>query len=337
MVDSPTSRGRLLAFDALRVLAVLLLLFHHSNLYDHPVLGVSLQPLETYIGLFLNGSFFFTAGYFMLLSLQRRKNALLSFYQSKVVRILPPYWLALLLFVYIVGITLRKRDVLIYALGLQAIFSPSVAKPVLTLWFVGVIVLYYIVFALILRYARTTFLRVLSMAGFFGLSYLFHFFTDLFDDRFFLYFFIFAAGILVADSRQLTGFLLSRKGVGLRLLVALAAWFVFYWALKNNLASVFYAACADSFILTWIVFVVALFSGEKQKPLHPMWSAVAYASFFIYLFHRPVWQILVDLFDVPFGSLADALWKFLPGSLLTIFLAYYLQKGYDWLVVKLKW
>ncbi len=337
MSDSPASPGRLLAFDSLRLLAVLLLLFHHSNLYDHPILGVSLQPLETYIGVFLNGSFFFTAGYFMLFSMQRRKNTLLSFYQSKAVRILPPYWLALLSFIYVVGITLRKRDVLIYALGLQAIFSPSVAKPVLTLWFVGVILLYYVVFALILRYARTSFQRLLGMAVFFGLPYLIHFFTDLFDDRFFLYFFVFAAGIFFADSRQLTAFLLSRKWVGLRLLAAIAGWFAFYWASTNNLRSIFYAACADSFILTWIVLVVALFSGEEQKPLHPLWSAIAYASFFIYLFHRPVWQILVDLFDVPFGSLADALWKFLPGSLLTIFLAYYLQKGYDWLVAKLTW
>lgn len=328
--------ARLYAFDSLRALAVCLLLFHHSNLYDHPILGLSLQPMETYIGAFLNGAFFFTAGYFTLLSLQHRKNTLLAFYRSKVVRIVPPYWLALLLFIYVVGITLRKRDVLIYALGLQTIFSPAVAKPVLTLWFVGVILAYYAGFAAILRYARTGFQRLLGIAAFFGLPYLVHLFTDLIDDRFFLYFFVFVAGLFVADSPQLSGFLLSRQWLGLRLLAALAGWFLFYWASTHGFLSLFYIVCADSFILAWIVFVLAFFSGERQQPLHPLWSAVAYASFFIYLFHRPVWQILVDFFDVPFGSLADALWKFLPGSLLTILLSYSLQKGYDWLVVKLK-
>ncbi|GAB4503021.1 MAG: acyltransferase [Anaerolineales bacterium] len=335
MNDVSAPRGRLFAFDSLRVLAVGLLLFHHSNLYDHPILGLSLQPLETYVGVFLNGAFFFTAGYFVLGSLKHR--TLPAFYWSKVVRIVPPYWLGLLLFIYVVGITLRKRDVLIYALGLQTIFSPAVAKPVLTLWFVGVIILYYAGFAMILRSTRTGFQRLLGVVLFFALPYLIHLFTDFIDDRFFLYFFVFVAGLFVADSRQLADFLLSRKWIGVRLLAALVGWFLFYEASTNGFRSLFYMACADSFILTWIALVLALFFSERQKPLHPLWSAVAYASFFVYLFHRPVWQILVDLFDVPFGSLADALWKFLPGSLLTLFLSYYLQKGYDWLVAKLKW
>jgi peptidoglycan/LPS O-acetylase OafA/YrhL len=293
--------------------------------------------METYIGAFVNGSFFFTAGYFTLLSLQHRKNTLLAFYRSKVVRIFPPYWLAFILFIFILGIMLNQGDIIVYLLGLQAIFSPVVAKPVLTLWFVGVIFTYYVVSAAILYYARTSFQRLLSIAAFFSLLYLVHLFTDFIDDRFFLYFFVFAAGIFVADTGQRTDYLLSRKWLRLRLLAALAGWFVFYWASTTGFRSIFYIACADSFILTWIVFVLALFSGDRQKPLHPLWSAVAYASFFVYLFHRPVWQILVGLFHVPFDTFSDALWKFLPGSLLTIFLSYHLQKGYDWLISKLKW
>lgn len=337
MSDVSVSRSRLFAFDSLRILAVCLLLFHHSNLYEHPILGISLLPLETFIGAFLNGAFFFTAGYFTLLSLQHRKNALWAFYRSKAVRILPPYWLALWLFIYVMGITLRKRDILIYTFGMQTIFSPAIAKPVLTLWFVGAILFYYIGFAAILRYAPTGRQRLFWTLLFFLLPYLVHVFTDFIDNRFFLYFFVFSAGLFVADSRQLTDFLLSRKWLEWRFLAAVAGWLAFYWASTHGFRSIFYIVCANAFILTWIAFVIALFSGRVQKPLKPLWSVVAYASFFIYLFHRPVWQVLVDLFHVPFGSLADALWKFLPGSLITVILAYYLQKGYDWLVAKLMW
>lgn len=319
------------------MLAVLLLLFHHSDIYSYPFWGISLQPLEAYIGPFLNGCFFFTAGYFTLFSLQNRKNNILAFYWSKMVRIFPPYWLALVMFMYVMGMTLRKRDVLIYALGLQTIFSPAIVKPVLTIWFVGVILLYYMIFAVILRYARTEFQRLLGITAFFVLSYLVHVFTDLIDNRFFLYFFVFVGGLLASNSRQLSDYLLSRKWVGLRLLAALVSWFAFYWALANGFQSVFYIAFADSFILAWIILALALFSSSRQKPLPAVWNALAYASFFIYLFHRPVWQILVDLFHVPFGTLSDSLWKLLPGSLLTFVAAYYLQKGYDRLVSKLKW
>ncbi len=330
-------RVRLYALDSLRVFAVLLLLFHHSDMYSHPFWGISLQPFDAYIGPFLNGCFFFIAGYFTLLSLQNRKNNLLAFYRSKTIRIFPPYWLALVMFIYVVGILLPQRDVLIYALGLQTIFSPAIAKPVLTIWFVGMIIAYYVGFAMIFRYAQTGFQRLLGIASFFILPSLVHLFTDFIDDRFFLYFFVFAAGIFVADSRQLTDYLLSRKWLWLRLLAAVVGAIVYRWALAVDAGSILYFLCMDGFILTWIVFVLSIFSPPKQEPLHPVWNAIAYASFFVYLFHRPVWQILVDLFHVPFGTLSDSLWKLLPGSLLTLFLAYYLQKGYDWLVSKLKW
>jgi peptidoglycan/LPS O-acetylase OafA/YrhL len=244
--------------------------------------------------------------------------------------------LALALFISVLGITLRKRDVLIYALGLQTVFSPAIAKPVLTLWFVGVIVSYYLGFAIILRYSRTNFQRMLGAALFFVLPYLVRLFAGFIDDRFFLYFSIFAAGILFAGSERLTRFLLTSKWLWAKLLVALAGLLLFRLALiyQADPKSILYFASADSFILTWIVLALALFSLAPAKPGWRVWGAIAAASFFTYLLHRPFWQILIVLFNIPPGF-PEAYSKLLPGSILALCLSFYMQKGYNWLIARL--
>jgi len=326
---------RLFAFDSLRVLAVCLLLFHHSDIYGYPFAGISIQPFESYVGIFLNGSFFFVSGFFTYRSMQSRAYNPLAFYKSKFIRLFPPYWLALALFMLILGFSLRKRDVLIYALGLQAIFSPAIAKPLLTLWFVGVIIAYFVGFGIILKITRSWYPRLFFIAAFFALPYFIHLTTGIIDVRFFLYFLLFAAGVLLSDSKIITKALLSRDMLWIRFLVALLGVLGYWWALASGLEThtLLYITLADSFILSWIILFLAIFSQNNAKPLHPLWGAIAYASFFAYLYHRPIWQILINLFNVSPG-LPEALWKLAPGSILTLIISNYFQKGYDWLISK---
>ncbi|MFZ5821360.1 MAG: acyltransferase family protein [Chloroflexota bacterium] len=324
-------------FDYLRALAVLVLLFHHSGIYHTPLLGISLETMQPYGSLFINGVFLFLSGYFSLISLQHREGDLFAFYRSKFIRIYPPYLVALLLFVYLIGYSLRKRDLFIYLIGMQTVFSPAVAKPLLTIWFIGVLGLFFFVFGLLMYVFRTDVHRVLGAVALFVAAYIIRILTGLIDDRFFLYFFVFLMGVVVARSAWLTGFLLSPHWLPGKFAILLAGFSGYWLVLDSGVEpiSIPYIVAADIFILLSIVFFLALFARSTGQP-HPLWGRIAKASYFTYLFHRPVWHVCQTLVDVPPGG-SEALLNLLPGSLLTLFLAYYLQKGYDRLVSKLKW
>jgi len=324
-------------FDHLRALTVLVLLFHHSGIYRTPLFGISLEAMQPYGSLFINGTFLFLSGYFAFISLQHREGNLFAFYRSKFIRIYPPYLVALLLFVYLIGYSLRKRDLFIYLIGLQTVFSPAVAKPLLTLWFIGVLGLFFFIFGILMYVFRTDAQRLLGALALFVTAYIIRISTGLMDDRFFLYFLVFSIGVVVARSAWLTGFLLSPRWLPGKFMMLLAGLSGYWLVLTSGVEPIStpYIIGADVFILLSVVFSLALFARFTGQP-NPLWGRIAKASFFTYLFHRPVWHICQTLVDVPPGG-SETLLNLLPGSLLTLFLAYYLQKGYDRLVSKLKW
>ncbi|MFZ5908632.1 MAG: acyltransferase family protein [Chloroflexota bacterium] len=330
-------RQRRHEFDYLRALAVLVLLFHHSGIYQTPLFGISLEAMQPYGSSFINGTFLFLSGYFALISLQHREGDLFAFYRSKFIRIYPPYLVALLLFVYLIGYSLRKRDLFIYLIGMQTIFSPAVAKPLLTLWFIGILGLFFFIFGILIYVFRTDVQRLLGAFTLFVAAYIIRISTGLIDDRFFLYFFVFLMGVVVGRSAGLTGFLLSPRWLPGKFMMLLAGLSGYWLALTSGVEaiSIPYIVAADIFILSSVVFFLALFARFTEQP-NPLWGRIAKASFFTYLFHRPVWHVCQTLVDVSPGG-SEALLNLLPGSLLTLFLAYYLQKGYDRLVSKLKW
>ncbi|NJN79658.1 MAG: acyltransferase, partial [Anaerolineales bacterium] len=141
------TKSRLQEFEALRGLSIVLLLALHSEVFDPIFFGEGTGPLAGLVASFLLGSFFFLAGYFTDYSIQKNTNIFL-FIKSKVIRIFPPYWLALFLFVYGIGYTLKRDNFVVYLLNLQAVFSPVFVKPLLTLWYISMLIVFYIIFAL---------------------------------------------------------------------------------------------------------------------------------------------------------------------------------------------
>ncbi|MFN8402485.1 MAG: hypothetical protein U0V48_02885 [Anaerolineales bacterium] len=56
-------------------------------------------------------------------------------------------------------------------------------------------------------------------------------------------------------------------------------------------------------------------------------TGVSYASYFIYLFHRPFWQILENIF--PVEQQYRILFRLLPASVVVVLVCYFLQRLYD--------
>lgn len=321
-----TASKRLPEFDVLRTIAILLLLVHHSGFYSLD-LGLNLQVLSPFFEAFLLGCFFFISGYFTETSLQRSEGDLRRFFLSRFIKVYPPYLIALALFLSVLGITLRERfDLFVYAAGLQFVFADMV-KPILTLWYVGAILLFYVLFGLLWKFAPKTTFLVFIASVLFVLALLAHKVGGLFDARFFKYYFVFLTGMLTARHAE-PGSILSSRYLWLKVLAALIGIRVFSLASSGEPMSLLYIAASYLFIVSAAILLFAVIA--KLSIISPWkWvTSVSYASYFIYLFHRPFWQILENIFSMQ-EQQYRILFRLLPASVVGVLVCYFLQRLYD--------
>ncbi len=314
-------------FDLLRALAILILMFHHSDAYGIIVAGRPLEFLNPYLEGILLGIFFFISGYFAERSFQKQNKGNVSFFLSRLIRVYPPYLLGVALFMFVLGISFKKRDLLVYLTGTHFIFAPNYAKPVVTLWYIGAILLFYFIFGLLLAYLRNTKPLVIVSALVFAAAYALHQWTGLLDERFFKYFIIFLAGIFFARPHFFSNWL-SGKKTWLKLALAALATFLFSLTLDLGSTSPLYILGVVFFILAWIILTFALAASMKSPFVLKSAVAISYASYFAYLFHRPLWAWLAGIFSIESG-LNLILFRLFPASLAVFILSYYLQFGYD--------
>ncbi|MBL8050436.1 MAG: acyltransferase [Anaerolineales bacterium] len=329
---SDITKGRLQEFEALRGLSIVLLLALHSEVFDPSFFGEGSGPLAGLIASFLLGSFFFLAGYFTEFSIQKKTN-LFSFVKSKIIRIFPPYWLALLLFVYGIGYTLKRNDFAVYLLNLQAVFSPVFVKPLLTLWYISMLVVFYIIFCTLLFTIKSNVKLLISSVFVFLLAYIANVSIGLFDPRFFQYYFIFLFGVYFCRFDEIREKLFSfnfASKIILAFITAIMMWLVESYPLTN----LFYILIADLFILTWIWMWLGIF--RTQVGSWKVWALLSTASFFAYLFHRPLWFFLNQALNIEEAWRQKVLFNLWVGSALALILGYFLQRGYDKLLVMLR-
>jgi peptidoglycan/LPS O-acetylase OafA/YrhL len=314
-------------FDILRALAILMLMFHHSEAYGLSLFGYPLEGLNPYFEGILLGIFFFISGYFAERSFQKQNKGGVSFFSSRMLRVYPPYLLGLVLYIFMLGISFKKRDLLIYLTGTHFIFAPNYAKPVITIWYIGAIVLFYLVFGILLANLRTTKPLVIVSALVFAAAYALHQWTGLLDERFFKYFIVFLAGILFARP-QFFSHWLSGEHTLLKLAIAILATFIFFLVLNFGSTSPFYILGVVFFILSWIILLFAIATKIKVPFLLKFAGVISYASYFVYLLHRPLWAWLTDIFSVETFQ-NQVFFRMIPASILVFILSYYLQYGYD--------
>lgn len=323
------SESRLYEFDALRALATLLLLVLHSEVFAlKNVFGVDLNPFALFTGAFLLGSFFFMAGYFEEISMQKHENNWLKFIKTKFIRMYPPYWIALILFVFVMGFSLKKPlDQWVYILNLQFIFSPGFVKQLLTLWFISVLVSYYAIFITLRQLIKSEGVLLAGLIIIFISLFFLHLKTNLIDIRFFEYFFIFFIGGWVArHPRWMEKFRNTSN------LIKLIFWIIgcsLLWIVQEQAypyQNPIFLIVVNMYILGGIWVVLTLF--RTNIGTWKIWSFLSYASFFIYLYHRPLWDVLLKIFPQE-TWLDEMLFRLIPGSIISIFICYAFQILYD--------
>ncbi len=327
-------KKKLQEFEALRGLSILLLLALHSEVFDANVFGFPVDPLGQVVASFLLGSFFFLAGFFAEFSHQRNGANAISFLRSKFIRIFPPYWVALALFVFVIRFTLKQFDAAMYILNLQWLLSPVFIKRLLTLWYISVLVGYYGIFGILLFRVKSNLGLLIWSVIIFAAALVANLFTGLFEPRFFQYYFIFLAGIYFYRFEGERNFLLGMKLL-YKVIIGLAVLILFWIVASGKLdaPNLFFILMVDLFILSWVLMWLSIF--RTQLGNWKIWTFLSTASFFTYLYHRPLWHVLDSLFGLEAG-INRVFFNLIPGAIAALILGYFLQVGYDRLLAILR-
>lgn len=314
---------RLQEFEALRGLSILLLLALHSEIFDPQFFGEGTSPLARLVATFLLGSFFFLAGYFTEFSIQKN-TTIVSFIKSKVIRIYPPYWIALLLFVYGIGYNLKRFDFVMYALNLQVILSPVFIKPLLTLWYISMLVVFYIVFCTLLFTIKSNVKLLIASIVVFIVVYISNLSIGLFDPRFFQYYFLFLIGVYFCRFGEVRKTINSFNFI-YKIMLAMVSAVLFWQVERYPLTNILYILLAVFFAFSWIVLGLEIFMTKIGA--WKIWAFLSTASFFAYLYHRPLWHTL----DLTLGveSAQKVFFNLFIGAPIALVLGYFLQLGYD--------
>jgi peptidoglycan/LPS O-acetylase OafA/YrhL len=138
--------------------------------------------------------------------------------------------------------------------------------------------------------------------------------------------------MLLARRDAPDGILSTRWLVGKVGLALLGIW-VFSLAVNANAnpVSLFYIAASIGFIISTVILLFTVAAIFSEGPLWNWVAGISYASYFIYLFHRPFWKLIEDAIPVV-GLQNQILFRMIPASLIVLILSYLLQRIYDFLL-----
>ena len=201
-------REKLPELDILRIVSLLIVIvvihlkdYGHSFLYDLDLYGVFyFNGLGIFVAM---GSFVFISGFGLYLNQNNRKincrERLIPFLKKRFFRIFPLYWIAIPLFMVFVGyMNIDPLYLFFHFLGLQMIVAPIFGFPMLTLWFIGIIVIYYLIYLVLSFIGSLKGIIPASIAILFLFVYL-NVVFGLVEYRFFYYYLFFIAGIVCAS------------------------------------------------------------------------------------------------------------------------------------------
>ncbi|WP_048162140.1 acyltransferase family protein, partial [Methanosarcina sp. 1.H.A.2.2] len=168
-------KNKIIAFDFLRALAIIMIIPAHLSNFLYSTYGkLALYAFDPYFANMGLGLFIFMSGYLIYYnnhSINSLQNAF-DFYRKRLLRIYPLYWAALATFVLVFFVFAPRLNsgfvfpnsenvfgffnIFVHVLGLQILLAPAYASPMLTLYFVGLIVIFYAIYPFLIMYSKTT-------------------------------------------------------------------------------------------------------------------------------------------------------------------------------------
>jgi len=261
------------------------------------------------------GLFVFISGFLIARTTMKSKNAI-YFYKKKLIRIYPLYVLAVLLF-YIYGINAAETS--IKSLVFISMYD---GPPPLTLWFIAMLLLFYLVTPFLLQLIDHPVKYLFLIALVFVLTLILRVIFKAVDLRVLLYFPSFCLGIYCA-----------RQGLKIRLINMKSALLLFVPGLILSFIEI------DSWTLnklkdipmvlsaSYLIFVMSDLSEHRFKKVKLV-SLLSYSSFAMYLFHRPVYITMKTVY-FPENGPAQILYLITAALMMVAIISWCIQKAYD--------
>ncbi|MBI4826336.1 MAG: acyltransferase family protein [Nitrospirae bacterium] len=313
----PEERRRILSFDLLRASAVLYIIFvWHIHEYAGRILYS--RVTETLMYAFLS-IVVFISGFVLTLKYDHfstvREAAV--FFKKRILRIYPLYVFALALFFFSSLITYNQL--------LSGVFlSNSLFNTELkTLWFVTMIIIYYVILAALLHTYSMKRTLLVSVAFFFC-SILLHLVFDLIDIRFIYYFVPFIAGVISAKHRSIYMFLKNRAVAFVSISLILLSNYIPDF-LHRDWFGHFYYIAAIFFSISPLIVLSDIVAVKINKNIIFKFS---YASYCMYILHRIIYWMLLEIY-VPGSNILTLAYLFFAGLPVIYFISASLQSGYD--------
>lgn len=310
---------RIIGLDLLRVISILYIVgVWHLLGYAEPV--PLYNNVYTYrLTWILLGTFTLISGYFVG-GYDIKRYGVLSFYKKKLFRLYPLYFLAIVLFAA-AGIA-DLNTLIKAALGYSMFIRP--APP--TLWFVTMLLVFYFFSPLFISVLKRNFWLYCGLygmimgilAGYELISKLYFNYYYL-DVRLVVYLAPFMLGLYLAHHKNVSKLVkvLALCSLVLALLLDSGEWGY------NLLLSIPMVA-----LCPLVLFDIFRKIKIKSDLCQSVVLFVSYASFCMYLFHRPVYLLLKKVYfpsDLPY----QILYLIVVGVTLVIVISYIIQKGYD--------
>lgn len=269
-----TNINRYFPFDLARCICVVWIVgFWHMRQYLSLELRPSERDLFVYKSITMGvlACFTFLSGYFLKKYEFHNSGDILAFYKKRFIRFYPLFVIAVVGLV-VFGSTIQQGMLAI--LGLSMLYPP----PIHTLWYFSMLLLFYLM-PPILKVRRDLwkscfsfiFLIILVLVT----SYLF------FDIRLFIYFPFYVLGLNISNhtvDKLLNPFSLA---VSIVVFVVLCL-----WCQDNCFLQIVHSLCV---VIAMLSFCKLVFLDKITQPV----SYIAEASMCAYLFHRPIYLIIV--------------------------------------------
>lgn len=316
-MPSPTSaRTRSPAIDLTRALSIVWIVgFWHVLDYVPELYGTK-NPVTYHTTVALLGLFVLISGYLMgLRDIPLNGTSLLDFYMRRFGRIYPPFLIACLAFAVVKMAPLATM--VKAALLVAMLWGP----PPTTLWFITMIVLFYAITPLLTAIRARTWVYapviVIVTAALIAAQAC----LDGVNPRLAIYFPAYAAGVWLAQDRVRAA-VVARIGLALVPIGLLLSIGIPTAEIENSVWSTTWALAAPL-----AIFGTAM---TLDRRIAPTWwvSALAEASFFLYLFHRIVYGLGLKLVNPsdPTSRLLLVTLVFFPLALIVSLLG---QRWYD--------
>ncbi|GEM_PF-2076416 len=314
--------------DFLNVLFAAVVLYLHHVSYTHYYLPY-VKAWHVFLVFFSVGGFIFFSAY--KLTQSKRADSFSAFWKNRFIRIIPLYWLAVFAFQFIIYNNQPSLPTVIkHLLGLQMVFPKMFDGLFQTLYFVGLLFLFYIFFSLTKRLLHRPRRFLLVAAGvyltIFGLKMLIPERNIFFDDAVLNYFPIFVAGMMAAARPKRGSFR------GLTVVTLGVMWFIFMpfflYTISDPLSLspqrlLLYNGLIGATLIPLYYALVECSRYVRRVPRVFMWLAPI--TYPIYLFHQPIWTLLSSLY--PDRTFSQWISISFFGTALIVAISYLLQTG----------